>query len=415
MSDPEELVIDIVGNVDSGKSSLCGILSHPLVSYYYNKNIPLDFKSDEQRSILDDGNGLSKSRIVKLKHEMTTGRTSSITYYPMIFGDKQRIVSLVDLAGHEQYLKTTITGIISSYPEYGIVLIAKNITHMTREHFAILASIGIPVLFVLTKYDIVPQKAINDNIKIIETMCKRFGRKLKEITDADLCNDKLEYGFIRVSNKTGMGINTLINYISKINAKPKNLVNGFAVDRFYYNISGFGVVATGISGVTVKKGDNMVLGPFEGNLYIPAKVRTIHNDYKKFVDELRGGVRGCLCIKFDDAYKRFLKVGMVIAHKQSDVNSVKKFEAHVAIFRGKAANIKVGYNSYINVGLTRGAIKFTRIRDRDTGADIEVLNTSKPAHVDLEFMTGYACLNINDRFLFRSNRTHGIGKVIAFN
>ena len=27
----DEIVIDIVGNVDSGKSTLCGILSHPLI------------------------------------------------------------------------------------------------------------------------------------------------------------------------------------------------------------------------------------------------------------------------------------------------------------------------------------------------------------------------------------------------
>ena len=31
-----ELVIDIVGNVDSGKSSLCGILSHPQINQFIN-------------------------------------------------------------------------------------------------------------------------------------------------------------------------------------------------------------------------------------------------------------------------------------------------------------------------------------------------------------------------------------------
>ena len=441
-----ELVIDIVGNVDSGKSSLCGILSHPqirqFINYMKNNINQIDSKDSTNckdstefnktpnkeninkesiLEILDDGNGSARSRIVKLQHEKSSGRTSSITYYPIVFNEYNqipKIVSLVDLAGHEQYLKTTITGIISSYPEYGLVLIAKAITHMTREHFAILASIGIPVLFILTKHDIISSKIINENIKNIETMSKRFGRSLLEIKNTDDTNQCIDnnnkiYGFVRVSNKTGMGIPILLDYISKIKQKPKNLINGFAIDRFYYNITGFGMVATGITGTTIKKGDNMVLGPFEGNLYIHVKIRTIHDDFKNFVDILPSGFRGCLCIKFDDAFKSFLRVGMVITHKKSDVNSVKKFEAHVAIFRGKSSNIKIGYNSYINVGLTRGAIKFNRIRDKDTGADIDVLNTAKHAHIDLEFMSGYACLNINDRFLFRSHRTHGIGKVVA--
>jgi elongation factor 1-alpha len=406
----KEIVVDIVGNVDSGKSSLCGILSHPLVSL-------IDKESTED--ILDDGNGSSKARIVKLKHEKSTGRTSSITYYPMVFNNTPhpKIVSLVDLAGHDQYLKTTITGIISSYPEHGLVLIAKTITHMTKEHFSILASLGIPVLFVLTKCDIIPLKAIVENIKSIEMLSKRFGRTLMEIKNSDDVNGCLNgtkvFGFIRVSNKTGLGIPILVNYISKIKQKPKSLINGFAIDRFYHNITGFGMVATGITGIEIKKGDNMILGPFEGNLYIPVKIRTIHDDYRNFTDVLHVGRRGCLCIKVDDAFKPFLRIGMVIAHTKSDINSVKKFEAYVAIFRGKSSSIKVGYNSYINVGLTRAAIRFTRIRNKDTGLDLEVLDNTKHAHVDLEFMSGYACLNINDRFLFRSHRTHGIGKVIA--
>ena len=53
-----EITIDIVGNVDSGKSTLCGILSHPLL----RENI------DNLPKILDDGNGLSRARVLTLQH-----------------------------------------------------------------------------------------------------------------------------------------------------------------------------------------------------------------------------------------------------------------------------------------------------------------------------------------------------------
>jgi len=409
----DEIVVDIVGNVDSGKSSLCGILSHPLLRDDLVNNLP---------KILDDGNGLSRSRVLALQHERISGRTSSISYSYMIFDNtkpRPRVVSLVDLAGHEQYLKTTITGVISSYPEHGLVLIAKNITQMTREHYAILASMGVPILFVLTKSDIMPDHIMKDNINRIGVLAKRYGKTTMEITNSDdvnvcVSNEKI-YGYVKISNKDGRGLPVLINYISQIKhrQKKKNLIQGFAIDKIYYNITGFGIVVSGITGVEIKKGSSMFVGPFNGNEFIPVKVRSIHNDYRHFVDILSHGNRGCLCIRLDDKYKNYLRAGMTVCHKVSDINSVKRFEAHVAVFRGKSSNIKVGFNSYINIGLVRCGIKFNRLRDLKTHDDINGLDISKPTLADIEFMTHNNAINIDDKFLFRSGRTNGIGKVTA--
>lgn len=125
----DEIVIDIVANVDSGKSSLCGILSHPRlrdatdllinskVSTSLKKCITETFDTTKFKTaindILDDGNGSARTRVLALNHEQESGRTSSISYNYMIFDrtkPRPRVVSLVDLAGHEHYLKTTITG-----------------------------------------------------------------------------------------------------------------------------------------------------------------------------------------------------------------------------------------------------------------------------------------------------------------
>ncbi len=88
------LRVAVVGNVDAGKSTLIGSLV---------------------TSILDDGRGAARSRIVKHKHELLTGRTSSIeTYLLALDGNAEamtglaeneaalkadRLVSLMDLAG----------------------------------------------------------------------------------------------------------------------------------------------------------------------------------------------------------------------------------------------------------------------------------------------------------------------------
>ena len=406
----DEITIAIVGNVDSGKSSLCGILSHP--SLRDNKN--------NISEILDDGNGLSRKRVLNLSHEKETGRTSSISYNYMVFDNiKPRpcIVSLVDLAGHEEFLKTTVTGIMSSYPEYGLVLVAKSITHMTKEHYSILASMGIPILFVLTKIDIIPNAITKENINKIDILSKRHGKTTMEINnidDVNTCiNDSNIFGYIRISNKTGVNLDLLIDYISKVKQhKTKKLINGFAIYNVYKNVTGFGLVVSGITGVNIKKGSNMFLGPFTGNLFIPVKIRSIHNDYRQFVEELPAGTRGCLCIRIDDEYKKFIRMGMTICHNKTDVNSVKKFEAYISIFRGNKSNIKVGYNSYINMNLVRGGIKITRLLDPETNKDIITLREKKHTTAHIEFITNYNTININDKFLFRSNRCLGIGKVI---
>lgn len=52
-----EVRVAIIGNVDSGKSTMVGVLT---------------------RSMLDDGRGLARSKVFRHGHEEATGRTSSI-------------------------------------------------------------------------------------------------------------------------------------------------------------------------------------------------------------------------------------------------------------------------------------------------------------------------------------------------
>ena len=103
--------VAVVGNVDAGKSTLIGTLT---------------------TSSLDDGRGRSRTAIMKHRHEIESGRTSTATTHLMGFRstgepiagrdtvrankrktedevarESYRIISLMDLAGHEKYLKTT--------------------------------------------------------------------------------------------------------------------------------------------------------------------------------------------------------------------------------------------------------------------------------------------------------------------
>ena len=438
----DEITINIVGNVDSGKSSLCGILSH---NNLLNEQDHINSKNSELNDILDDGNGKSRQRVLSLKHEKISGRTSSISYNYLLLRNtlpRPKIISLIDLAGHSSYLKTTITGVVSTYPECGFVLIAKNITQMTREHYAILSTMNIPILFIFTKIDFIPEKIINSNINSAGIMSKKYKKELIQyipcIENDDILhndNDNFDQGkpnskidhYIKLSNKTGEGFNSLLHYISNIKKKKKNLLRAFSIDSVYHNITGFGTVVAGLNGIPICKGDNLYMGPFDGKKFIPVKIRSIHNDYRQFIDTLNTNVRGCLCIKYDTTYRKQIKSGIIITQTEiinisknpglcaknriDSITPVNKFEAYIAIFRGSGSNIKLGYCSYINIGLTRGHIKITKIKNKDTNELIDVMD-SKYAIVEIEFTRRYVCINKNDRFLFRSDRVNGIGKVI---
>jgi len=105
------LRVAVVGNVDAGKSTMIGTLTS---------------------SLLDDGRGSSRTSIMKHRHEIESGRTSTASSHLMGFRssgqaiagndsvrayrrktedeiarESYRVITLMDLAGHEKYLKTT--------------------------------------------------------------------------------------------------------------------------------------------------------------------------------------------------------------------------------------------------------------------------------------------------------------------
>lgn len=73
-----------------------------------------------------------------------------------------RTVSLIDLCGHEKYLKTTLFGLTGLMPDYALLVIGSNmgVQLMTREHVSIACALNIPILVVVTKIDICPEKFV---------------------------------------------------------------------------------------------------------------------------------------------------------------------------------------------------------------------------------------------------------------
>lgn len=73
-----------------------------------------------------------------------------------------KLVNLIDLCGHEKYLKTTMLGLVGMVPDYILVVVGANfgLSRMTKEHLGIALALEIPFFIVMTKIDLVPAEVM---------------------------------------------------------------------------------------------------------------------------------------------------------------------------------------------------------------------------------------------------------------
>ena len=403
----------MVGNANSGKSTLVGILvnSKYITSMDLGKKYPEEYDEKLILQDLDDGNGSARSTVMRFRHEIETGKTSSVTYNH--FSCQKNIVTLVDLAGQEKYLKTTIRGVSSSYPDYGIVLVEKAITKMTKEHIMLLAVLKIPFCVLFTKSDI-----YKDQIEANMATVTRYlhANRMKHIL-VKSCDDMIYQNlaspfmvpYIVMSNKTGEGFDKLMQLFNCIEKrKSKMIPTAFVIDSIY-NVDGYGLIVAGISGISIAKNDEVFVGNFscvKGG-FIKTKVKTMHDDYRNFIDVLPVGSRGCLCIKLPSGLKKRLYPGMIVVKKINDV--ITNFNAQIRIFGSGSCTIKPGYCAYINMGCISCSIKIVKLSKR--GKEVNYARCGDVLDAELMFQKNAYYVVPDTLFVFREGRTIGFGKV----
>lgn len=393
-----EVRIAIAGSVDVGKSSLIGVLT---------------------RGILDDGRGAARSHIFKHQHERTTGRTSSITNH-FIRHESSDITTLIDLAGHEKYLKTTINGLERGQADYVAVIIGANngILKMTREHLTITFALNLPTFIIVTKIDMAPEHVLKQTETAI---IKLFSNKqltpyiVRTINDLELMSSS-NFPVIEVSSVSGRGLDALRQYMYSLKSKIdypllvecKKPV--FIIDSTY-TIKGIGLVVSGVLRYgCINKGDVLVLGPFrqatatQGG-FVEVSVRGIHDNFKNSITQLTAGHGGCLNLKPTSnkaVIKRSnIRNGAVVV---KEPYYVAEFEADIKVLH-HATTITKNYQPTIHCnGMTQSA--------RILQMDKEYLRNGDSARVKFQFLYRPAFLELGNVLIFREGNTKGIGKII---
>ena len=211
-SPTEQLRISLTGSTTSGKSSLLGTLS---------------------TSTLDNGRGKSRLGLLKHRHEISTGVTSSVA--PELIGYQEvgsvqgehgqcsvinygcgnvsawndihnaaeggRLVFLTDLAGHPRYRRTTVRGLVSWAPHWTLCCVASDDcgdpsgqvgatasaqdvlgaagigVDLSRSHLELCLKLGLSLVVVITKYDLATRVGLRQTLAKVLSILKDAGRQ----------------------------------------------------------------------------------------------------------------------------------------------------------------------------------------------------------------------------------------------
>jgi small GTP-binding protein len=390
--------IGILGNVDSGKSTIISVLTN---------------------NILDNGRGSARKKILKHNHEQDSGRTSCITHKYLKFNETTTI-SYVDLAGHEKYYKTTIFGATCCSLDFVMIMIGANmgVSHMTREHLLLALILKIPIIFVISKIDLCPEEILQNTLKDINVILKRYkcSNDIVELTEDnkielyDLHNNNI-YPILKVSNTTGLNIELLKDYLGNVVVKKRweelTESNSLVLIEDIFFVNGVGIVISGtINSGVIKKGGRYMIGPFNG-IFREVTIKSIHNNFREFVDEIHCGKSGCFNIKTNEKKfqlkKSVLKRGMMLIDINSDAHTYMEFRAKVKILH-HPTTIKKNYETMIHCGTIKQVAKIIFVEQ-------DLLRTGDQSNVIFRFKQKPEFIQKNNQIIFREGKTKGVGIV----
>jgi GTPase len=415
-----QIKIAVAGNVDSGKSTTIGVLV---------------------KGILDDGRGKARTSVFNYKHEIDSGRTSSIGHQNMMFnregniinskvGEKNEIsknINFYDLAGHEKYLRTTIYGLTSLYPDYCLIMVGANmgINQMTREHIGLCINLKIPFIIIVTKIDIVPSNVLEETMTKINNICKNRIKKIpyniKNISDIvnvikNIKSDSI-VPVIQISNTTNYNLVLLksLFHLLPVRNDYNQYINEnveFLIDNTY-SVTGHSTIVSGmIKSGTIKVNDTLLIGPFYDSSYKTIKVRSIHVNYKN-INEAKAG--NYVCISLKNVLRREIKKGMILI---TDDNSMKlavtQFKAQIHILHSPTT-IRIGYTPFLHIDHVRQAAKIIgieKVSEKVEKDDDKILRSGDKANVILEFLIKPEYIIKGMRLIFREGKVKEVGKVI---
>ncbi|KAF0298897.1 GTP-binding protein 2 [Amphibalanus amphitrite] len=408
-----DLRLAVLGNADVGKSTLLGVLTY---------------------GELDNGRGRSRLNIFRHLHEIRTGRTSSISHEILGFDSEgntvdysasptaeeiceqsTKLVTFIDLAGHQKYLKTTVLGLTGYSPHHAMLVVSANsgIAGTTQEHVGLALALKVPMFIVVTKIDLTSAATLRHTLAALEAMVRGPGcgkqplRVVDETSAAEAAAAPSDtVPVFSVSSVTGAGLPLLKKYLHALSpstgaTERKRLEQQlceFQIDETY-RISETGVVVGGLltKGI-ITEGARLSLGPLEDGTFTPVRVSTIHRN-RRPSRVVRAGQAASLAIDRDVPG---LRRGMVLLAPQARPTACIYFQATVCAFRPQAICRRL--QTTVHLGNVRQTAVIEGVFD-----STDQLPANKTTSAMFKFYRQPEYVSVGDRLLFRLGRARGYG------
>ncbi|KAM8859545.1 GTP-binding protein 2 isoform 1-T1 [Spinachia spinachia] len=414
-----DLRVAVLGNVDSGKSTLLGVLT---------------------QGELDNGRGRTRLNLFRHLHEIQTGRTSSISFEILGFNSKgevvnysesrtaeeiceraSKMITFIDLAGHHKYLKTTIFGLTSYCPDFAMLVVSANtgIAGTTREHLGLAMALKVPIFIVISKVDLCTRATVERTVRQLERVlkqpgCNKVPMVVSSTDDAVAAAQQFAQSpsitpIFTLSSVSGESLDLLKVFFNIIpplsNSKEQEelmqQLTEFQVDEIY-TVPEVGTVVGGTlySGIC-REGDHLVVGPTDSGHFNILTIGSIQRN-RSGCRVLRAGQAATLALGSFD--RSLLRKGMVMVSPEMDPTICWMFEAEIVLLF-HAKTFHKGFQVTVHIGNVRQTATVEAVYGKDE------LRTGEKAVVLFKFIKHPEYLKVGAKVLFREGVTKGIGHV----
>ncbi|KAL8371168.1 hypothetical protein RB595_001150 [Gaeumannomyces hyphopodioides] len=328
-----------------------------------------------------------------------------------------KVITFSDLAGHEKYLRTTVFGLLSSSPNYCLLMVAANngLIGMSKEHLGLAFALNVPVMVVVTKIDICPPHILAETITQITRILKSPGARKVPVfiknreqcinTAAQFISQRICPVF-QVSNVTGENLDLVRTFLNILPHHGR--YNSDAHFEFHVNdtfsVPFVGTVVSGIvkSGV-IHAGDSVLIGPDSLGNFTPTAIRSIERK-RIGVPAASAGQSASFALK--KIKRKDVRKGMVVLAKAQWEVPPKVYHEFVAevLILSHATTIRPKYQAMLHVGSVSQTCAIIDV-------DRPFIRTGDRALVAFRFVQRPEYLARGDRLLFREGRTKGLGIV----
>lgn len=423
-----EIRVAVIGGVASGKSTLIGVLT---------------------KGVLDNGFGGARMTVLQHQHELECGgRTSAISHHVLGFDtsgsitnysdlspkrskeivrESSKLLTFMDTAGHERYLKTTAFGLTGSSPDYAMLVVAADlgIGRVGKEHLGLALALKLPVFVVITKCDKVPESTIQKTCRALKRIFRSAGGNrtafvalsMEDVSKSLHGRDQFGTSSIPIfpiSSVTGTRLNLLkfcLNLLPVRNEydKLKKLPSEFRVsDSFEVEDVGIVVAGTVSSGV-INSGDLLLLGPdsMTGRFEF-VRVESVHNK-RVPVNSISAGQSATMAISCSENNKTFsrrhaLRKGVVLVDPKLKPCAAREVDVDLLILH-HPSGISVNYQVFVHAQTVCQQVQIVSM-------SVPRMRTGHRAKCKLRFMFHAEYLHKGSTIFLRDGKGKGVGTIL---